>query len=259
MEYQELLLRYVAKLLVLPPAINLLLLLFALIFLSRYQRTRFALIFLAIFSLAALSLPISSNYLARQLEIYPPLQGEKITAGDYQAIVILGAGRETQALEYGADMPTAMGLQRLRYGAYLQRASGLPILVSGGQFDKNDPPEATFMASVLENDFGAKVSWRESASHTTWENAQFSRVSAGRDHISNILLVTHAWHMKRAVYSFEQAGFRVTAAPTAFISSHKPLKLMDFLPQANALRDSALLLHEMLGLCWYRLNSRLDL
>ena len=115
------------------------------------------------------------------------------------------------------------------------------------------------MATVLEDEFRVRVSWRESASHTTWENAQFSRVITERYDVTHILLVTHAWHMKRAVYSFEQAGFRVTAAPTAFISSHNPFKLMDFLPQANALRDSALLLHEMLGLCWYRLNSRLDL
>lgn len=258
MEYGELLLRYLLKTLLLPPAINLLLILFALGCLKRYRKTGFALLALSIFSLTALSLPFGSNYLARQLEIYPPLDVAKIKADNYQAIIVLGSGRETQALEYGGDMPTAMGLQRLRYGAYLQRATGLPILVSGGRFKENKQPEATFMAQVLEGEFNASVFWQESASHTTHENALFSWAMVKQNKIEHILLVTHAWHMKRAVYSFEKAGFRVRAAPTAFISSHEPFILLDFIPQAGALRNSSFLLHEMLGLYWYRLSRRLD-
>jgi len=254
-EYGELLLRYLLKTLLLPPAVNLLLILFAFVCLKGHRKTRSALLFLSIFSLTALSLPFSSNYLARQLEIYPPLDVTQIKADDYQAIVVLGAGRETQALEYGGDTPTAMGLQRLRYAAYLQRATGLPILVSGGLFKEDELPEATFMAQVLEGGFKALVSWQESASHTTHENALFSWAIAKQNKIEHILLVTHAWHMKRAVYSFEQAGFRVKAAPTAFISNHEPFMLLDFIPQAGALRNSSWLLHEMLGLYWYRLAA----
>jgi len=258
-EYGELLLRYFLKTLLLPPAVNLLLILFAFVCLKGHRKTRSALLFLSIFSLTALSLPFSSNYLARQLEIYPPLEVAKIKAENYQAIIVLGSGRETQALEYGGDTPTAMGLQRLRYGAFLQRATGLPILVSGGRFKEDELPEATFMAQVLEGEFNASVFWQESASHATHENALFSWIMAKQNKIEHILLVTHAWHMKRAVYSFEQAGFRVRAAPTAFISSHEPFILLDFIPQASALRNSSFLLHEMLGLCWYRFSHTFDL
>jgi len=248
------LVRYLLKTLVLPPAINILVILAALLLLRSAPRLRNALILLATLSLAFFATPFAAHWLASHLEVYPPLDAEKIIASEPQAIVILGAGRHRQAPEYGgADVPKAMGLERLRYGVRLQRHSGLPIMVAGGYWAPDVVPEAEFMADIIEDELNGKVAWRESRSRTTWENAQFAKQLTD-DQVQRILLVTHAWHMPRAVYSFEQAGFSVIPAPTGFRSMNQEgVRLQDYLPQANALYLSSLMLHELLGLFWYRL------
>lgn len=246
--------RYLLKALALPPAINILVILFALLFLRTRPKLRNTLILLSVLSLAVLAMPVATQFLARGLEEFPALNPEQIDSSEYQAIVILGAGRYRDAPEYGSDVPKAMGLERLRYGALLQRKTGLPILVTGGMWDWDDMPEAEFMAQVIEREFMGSVSWREPESRTTWENAKYSKKIAVNNSINKILLVTHAWHMPRAVYSFEKAGFAITAAPTGFRSARdQEITPVDYMPQAGALFGSSLMLHEWLGLLWYRL------
>jgi uncharacterized SAM-binding protein YcdF (DUF218 family) len=250
--------RYLLKTLALPPAINIVIILLALLFLGRWRRLRIATIFLSSVSLVLLSMPVVTQLLAKQIEIYPPLIVQDINPENYQAIVILGAGRIRKALEYdGQDSPTSLELERLRYGAYLQRKTGLPILTTGGDVsEEGRTPEADFMARVLEREFFATVTWKEGRSRTTRENAEYTRALASRQGINKVLLVTHAWHMRRAMYSFEQVGLRATAAPTRFESrQHDSGSLFDYLPTASSLHDSSLLIHEMLGLYWYRFVS----
>ena len=247
------LIRSLLKTLALPPSINILIILFALIFLASRPRLRNSLIFLSIDSLALLALPVSTEYLARTLETYPALEIKKINTSEYQAIVILGAGRYRDAVEYGADVPKAMGLERLRYGALLQRKTGLPILVAGGMWDKDKVPESEFLKNIIEHEFMGSVLWQESQSRTTWENAKYTQQIAEQNQIQKVLLVTHAWHMPRAVYSFKKAGLAFTPAPTGFRSGNDDMpEILDYLPQASALHNSVLMLHEMLGLLWYR-------
>ena len=64
-----------------------------------------------------------------------------------------------------------MGLERIRYAALLYRRCPIPVLVTGG----GDRPESQVMANVLKEDYGVEVTWIESESLTTWQNALFSR------------------------------------------------------------------------------------
>lgn len=250
------LIRYLLKNLALPPAVNILVILFALVFLRQRPKLKLFLICLSALSLAILAMPVTSQFLARGLETYPALDMEQINPGDYQAIIILGAGRQRGAEEYGADVPTAAGLERLRYGALLHRSTGLPILVSGGKWSQDKVSEAEFMAQVLQREFMVPVRWQERRSRTTWENARYSRQLAIENKLQQVLLVTHAWHMPRSVYSFQQAGMRVTPAPTGFKSRDREHDALDYTPQAGALLASSLMLHEWLGLIWYRLAEQ---
>ena len=109
---------------------------------------------------------------------------------------------------------------------------------------------------MLERDFKSTVKWQEKQSRTTWENALYSKQLADQHKIKRALLVTHAWHMPRAVYSFEQAGLDVTPAPTMFKSVDLPgASFFDFVPNINSLQASTYMLHEMLGVLWYRLSE----
>ncbi len=250
----EMLIRAILKALVMPPLGNIIGVVFALLLLRRRRVLQSLVIGLSLLSLLALSVPMVSHFLASQLERYPALVWQDINPEDYQAIVVLGSGRYRSAPEYGGeDTAKAMGLVRLRYGAYLQRKTGLPILVTGGAWLDDFTPEAIFMSKVLEDEFLVKVTWREDKSRTTWENAKNSKKLTESDGVKNILLVTHAWHMPRAVYSFEQAGFDVMPAPTMFKTTSAAGSVMfDYIPDIASLQTSTWMLHEMLGMLWYR-------
>ncbi|EGG99364.1 Putative membrane protein [gamma proteobacterium IMCC2047] len=253
----EMLIRAILKAMVMPPLGNILGVVFALLFLRRHPVLKTLLISFSLLTLLLLSVPMVSYTLGKQLERYPALDWQSIKDEDYQAIVVLGSGRYRAAPEYGGqDTAKPMGLVRLRYGAYLHRKTGLPLLVTGGAWLDDFVPEAEFMARVLEEEFLVKATWQEPRSRTTWENAKYSRELTGSDGVQKILLVTHAWHMPRALYSFERAGFDVTAAPTQFKTSNPAGGLVgDYIPNVSSLQDSTWMLHEMLGLLWYRMTA----
>ncbi len=72
--------------------------------------------------------------------------------------------------------------------------------------------------------------------------------------IEKIILVTHAFHMPRALNEFKRVGFDALPAPTAFFSNQEKLSIFSFIPSAQALTVSSFILHEYLGLLWYRLR-----
>jgi len=173
-----------------------------------------------------------------------------------RAIVVLGAGRYSEAPEYGLkDTVSRLGLVRLRYAAELQRHSGLPILVSGGSPGGEAESEAQLMRDVLVNDFKANVKWIESQSRNTRENAKFSADQLGS--VRHVYLVTHAWHMRRAAKEFESAGIRVTAAPTGFHTiSRSARSLTAYLPSSEGMSQTAIALRERIGFLWYGIENQ---
>ena len=170
------------------------------------------------------------------------------------AIVVLGGGTYFHAPEYGTDTVGEATLARLRYAAKLQRETGKPLLVTGGKPLGNDIPEAQLMKSVLEQEFKVPVRWAEDASDNTLENARYSYQVLQKEGVKRIYLVTHAWHMPRSILAFRSAGFNVVPAPTAFTTRYRT-DLLSFVPRAEALRDSKIFMHEIIGLLWYRLKS----
>ena len=76
-----------------------------------------------------------------------------------------------------------------------------------------------------------------------------------REHLSplgvhRILLVTSAWHMRRAARDFERQGFTVIPAPADFRSLDSGTGIGRWLPGAEALALSQVALKEYLGY-WY--------
>jgi uncharacterized SAM-binding protein YcdF (DUF218 family) len=169
------------------------------------------------------------------------------------AIVVLGGGTYFHAPEYGGDTVNKDTLERLRFAAKLHRETGKPILVTGGAPLGNGTSEAEQMKQVLVQEFNVPVQWAEGASDNTLENAHLSRQLLKQAGISRIYLVTHAWHMPRAVQAFQSAGFQVVPAPTAYTTRYQT-DLLAFVPNAYALRDSRIFMHELIGMLWYQLK-----
>ncbi len=199
----------------------------------------------ALFMLYLLAVAPVSTLLIKGLESASAIPPDQCPEAD--AIVVLGAGRPYVSPEMEDFLPTAYSLERIRYGAILARRCQLPVMVSGG----GERPEAETFARVLEQDYGVKTEWVERNSRTTFENAVNARELLGSKH-NRVIVVTHAWHMPRAVMSFEDQGFDVIPAPTSFTWRTVPWNsLYYWIPSSRHLLKSELALHEYLGIVWY--------
>jgi uncharacterized SAM-binding protein YcdF (DUF218 family) len=238
----------------LPPGLLVLLMAWGLLRMGKHPRSGKTMVTLAVLSLWALSMPWMGRTLMGMLE---SVTDDPVRAAPAQAIVVLGGGKYPAPPEFGGtDTVGAASLVRLRYAAYLYRATGKPLLVSGGSPEGGKISEAYAMKSVLENEFKVPVTWTENASANTHENARASFAVLKAQGITRIYLVTHAWHMPRSQRSFVEAGFTVVPAPTAFTTSFG-FTVLDCLPNAGSLRQSSQFFHELIGLAWYRLKSAL--
>lgn len=111
------------------------------------------------------------------------------------------------------------------------------------------------LAESLSSQFGISSTWLEKRSATTWQNAAFSAEILMAEGIDTIVLVTQAYHMRRAAMLFEMAGFTVIAAPTQLSPSFPWRDWRYWMPKSDALHLSYLVFHETLGLLWYQLVS----
>jgi len=206
--------------------------------------------------------PFVAGELMARLQPYRAVNLDQLDP-DIGAIVVLGAGVDFSAPEYwepqappfGIDVADSLSLQRVAYSAYLAKATGLPILLSGGASgSSSERTVAAAMRVTLARNFGLAARWVEERSSSTMENAEYSAQLLRREGIRKVYLVTHAWHMRRAMIAFERVGMEAVPAPTAFVSRSGEL-WRDFLPSSQALYFTYYGVYEWLGIAWYRLSA----
>ena len=238
--------------LILPPAGLLLLLLLGLILVFKKKTVGLALSFLAATLLWLLSCYPVATWLAQNiLPQHAPLSVAALRSSGVQAIVVLGGGVQPQAPEYGEPQASLPAAARLRYGIWLARQTGLPIAFAGGKgwgaADAQNLTEGEVTRRLALRDYGVTLRWIDDQSRDTAENATLLRPILKKDNIQRIALVTHAWHMPRAVQAFERAGFTVTPAPMAYILPSRQ-SVLGWLPSVDGLEGSRVVLKEWLAL-----------
>lgn len=192
-----------------------------------------------------------------------PLSTERIneikklagTAPSKVAIVVLGGGREPMAPEYGVSNLKDTSLQRLHYGIWLSRQTAAPLMFSGGigHGSAVGATEAEAAVRIAERDYGRPLTWSEGESRDTRENAVRSVAMLKTAGISDIVLVTHGFHMRRAVRAFQleaqraESPMRIWAAPMGLASPGENPTLR-WLPSNDGFRRVRSVLHELGGL-----------
>jgi uncharacterized SAM-binding protein YcdF (DUF218 family) len=152
----------------------------------------------------------------------PPLSADRLAelkkaAADGKpgvVVLMLGGGRKALAPEYGVASLSDASLERLRYGVWVSRETGAPMMFSGGLGHASEPgvTEADVAAEIAQREFLRPLRWVENKSRDTLENAQLS-VALLRDvDVKQVVLVTHGWHMPRALRAFRDAAAREKAA-----------------------------------------------
>ena len=167
------------------------------------------------------------------------------------AIMVLGGGIEPYAPEYGAGNLRYRSLERLRYGLWLGRETGLPVGFSGGVgwAQPDATPEARIASQIAAADFGRPLKWVEENSRDTRENAARSVALLRKSGINHIVLVTHGWHMPRAVAAFEAAAgadMRIEAAPMG-LAQRVELPSLAWVPTSDGASDVRAILRELMG------------
>ena len=198
--------------------------------------------------LYAVSIVPVSEWLLRDLEYRYPTAA--VAGAD--VIVLLGGGtmRDTPVLPGWSGQLHDAAAQRLMAAYVLHRQTGLPLLVSGGEVFTEYGREAVIMKDILVS-FGVSTDKiiLEDRSLNTAENAKFSAPLLRAREFRRPLLVTSAFHMPRSVAEFQRFGISVAPYPAGFYSGRRYHgTLLDWVPQAPALRGTSIALKEYLGL-----------
>ena len=243
--------------LVLPPVPLLLLLLFG----ARLMLPRRGLGWLVILtSLALLWLTActGSARLLTQFVLHPPgavsadrIKELKALPRGPVAIVVLGGGLEPFAPEYDVSSLHHASLERLRYGIWLSRQTGMPLAFSGGVGwgQRDAKPEARIAAQIAATEFGQPLRWLEENSRDTRENAIRTVALLRPAGIRHIVLVTHGWHMPRAVAWFEMAAageIKIEPAPMG-LAQDTELPALTWIPSSGGQSAVRTILREVLG------------
>lgn len=172
--------------------------------------------------------------------------------GEADAIVVLGgATRGDTHLSTRGDLNQQA--DRLLYAVELYKAGKAPLVLVSGGSAPGDRPEAQLMEEILSiMGVPARDILRESASRTTYDNARYSAILLEGRQLRRILLVTSAFHMRRALGVFRQTGLDVVPAPTDYQRVVGQPIVPRWLPTAEDLGRSTYALREYVGYWVYR-------
>ena len=126
------------------------------------------------------------------------------------------------------------------------------LYISGGGATalRKDLQESRVLLSYLESiNFPVEKVVIENQSRNTVESARFAKDFIRKE--NEILLITSASHMPRAMGCFEKKGFSVQAYPTVFLTNDELISPSMFLPSTDALLKWNILFKEWMGYSSY--------
>ena len=184
---------------------------------------------------------------------YPPRSVARTQPAD--AIVVLGGATNGVAFPSRlADMNAQS--DRLLHAAELYKAGKAnKIIVAGGSRDW-EAPEAVLMSQILVA-MGVPVDAivQERRSRNTLENARFTAEILQQEKLSSILLVTSAFHMRRAEAMFRMEGILLTPSATDYQIVHAPPVVPKWLPTVDDLQRTTYALREYVGFLVFALGK----
>ncbi len=202
-----------------------------------------------------LSLPVTAGLLEKSLGgSYP-----RFDTGSEQAVVILGGGGLTYeddgySTQILSDSSTLRTLEGLRIYHLLNDPW---IIVSGGASPGSGLTRAeseTMRDLLLNLDVPAEKILIEAGSADTHDQALNVPPLLQAEGVSGFVLVTSTTHLRRAMLSFEAAGFKPTPGPAPERSATQP-NPAPLLPDLGALEASRRALREWMGLLYYALRG----
>ncbi|PJB63478.1 MAG: hypothetical protein CO095_16440 [Armatimonadetes bacterium CG_4_9_14_3_um_filter_58_7] len=197
-----------------------------------------------------------ANILLSPLE--SPFRGSRDNLPRPDAIMVLG-GMSDAINSSSRWIELTESSDRLIMALQLARRHPRAILIlSGGSGDlfEQSKRESVFLRD-LAMDLGIEDEriLVDSRSRNTRENAiETAKLLAGRD-LSDVVLITSAFHMRRALGCFRRLGLRPSACAVDFRGHHSNYDPFSLIPDATSLQGSTSALREYVGLLAYKLQG----
>lgn len=227
----------------------------ALVILGVVSRRRW-LALLAVAGLWLIATPLVSDRLVRELEEHRVRQ-DAMRMPLAGAVVVL-SGMLTDAPSVDGVVAEWGDADRFFAGVELYQAARAPRLI----FTRGKMPWSTSQESegevlrrhAVKSGVATSAILLTKEVANTREEAQAVRALLGPA-APDVILVTSAFHMTRARQIFEREGLRVHAYPVDFKVGVRHTTVMDFLPDAKALRWADEAIREWIGQLYYRWAS----
>jgi uncharacterized SAM-binding protein YcdF (DUF218 family) len=232
--------------LVFPPGIFIVLLLaIGIISFQRHHTFASAILIVALLLYVA-STSVVAYALIRPLETaYTP---PKHPVGD--VLVMLGGGATYGTPDVaGLGNLTGDGANRLLTTAMLYQKTKLPIVLTSGPMHGATSQSLIAKGQLVALGVPADAIITENNSLNTLQNAQFTKPILAKEGFTHPILITSAYHMRRAVLDFKHAGVQVTPYPCGYYTnSGEPASYNRLFPSVASLSITELSLHEYLGI-----------
>lgn len=204
-------------------------------------------------ALWALSVAPVSNFLMQGLE--SDFSIPENPSGD--VIIMLGGGVINNVPDFsGPSAPSSSTMGRIVTTVRLCQKLQLPVIVTGGRSTDAAETAVATIAKRFLMDLGVPEDHIiiEDRARDTVQNARLTTTICRQRGYTQPILLTAAYHLKRARMAFDAAGIQVTPFPAYFLGSRDtPFAWRQLLPRSGALHTSATALHEYAGIWYYRL------
>ena len=180
---------------------------------------------------------------------------------DAQAIVVLSGGAWPPDWRQPFPILLTSSTVRVRHAAWLYANwKQVPVLVCGSHFTLAPqlPPVSELMAELLIGwGVPSEQIWSESAGGSTYEQSVGAAAILRSLGVERIVVVTEAYHMRRALGCFRAQGFEASPAPCGFRSVPEPVRASHLLPGYRAIELNEEALREWAALAVYSLTGKL--
>ena len=226
---------------------------------KRKMKAAYALMGLSVLILLVFSNQFVAQALGRRFEQqYLPVDEKQVKA---EAIIVLGGCCRPKIFPR-SHVELCEGGDRIFEGIRLYKAGAAPVVIpTGGVYGsniKNQSEGGNMRELMVEFGLPESAVIAETQARNTYENAVFVKKLLEEKHIGkNIILVTSASHMVRAVPIFKKAGFMVIPAPTDYLVDNVGFFWDNFLPKAENLSFSTQMIKEYIGIAVYRILGKI--
>ncbi|KJG03425.1 envelope biogenesis factor ElyC [Photobacterium angustum] len=195
--------------------------------------------------------PVSTSLLRPLEQQYPAFVG---SSKPINFVMVLGSGHVIDKTFPITSELSRTALMRLVEGIRIARMYPGSKMILSGYGGGTDISHARMMAKVA---LALGVSKSDilllETAKDTWEEAHQAASVVGD---KNLVLVTSASHMSRALYEFHQAGLNPIPAPTNFLASNKIKQpWVRYAPSSQFLYQTERYWHEKLGSLWQQLRT----